>query len=276
MTSGRKGTPSQQEPLFIGGRYNKYSRTVSQTPWFIDGNKKVADSVEDFIKDGIKLFIPHSKSKFSASGREDVDVRMLGNGRPFVLEINDFEGKKDEVTAELLSKCQSMVNELSKGRVTVRDLQLVNRTQVNLFQKEDDLEKQKEYSALCCIDKPLSLEDMNRINKSFVTMKIQQKTPIRVLHRRPLATRERSIYSLEVLPHEPKDETSEVLPQLFHKFTLRVTTESGAYIKELVHGDIGRTRPSLADLIGGDRKTDIISLDVEQVIVDWPPKTAND
>lgn len=28
-----------------------------------------------------------AESKFSSSGREDVDVRMLGPGRPFVLEV---------------------------------------------------------------------------------------------------------------------------------------------------------------------------------------------
>lgn len=29
-----------------------------------------------------------TQAKFSSSGREDVDVRMLGNGRPFVLMIS--------------------------------------------------------------------------------------------------------------------------------------------------------------------------------------------
>ena len=28
-----------------------------------------------------------TSSKFSASGREDMDVRMLGNGRPFVVQL---------------------------------------------------------------------------------------------------------------------------------------------------------------------------------------------
>lgn len=48
--------------IFIAGRYNKYSRTISQTPWFIDGNQKVADSVEGFISEALKLLLGH-KSK---------------------------------------------------------------------------------------------------------------------------------------------------------------------------------------------------------------------
>lgn len=31
------------------GRYNKYSRTLSQTPWIIDGVRKADASVEEYI-----------------------------------------------------------------------------------------------------------------------------------------------------------------------------------------------------------------------------------
>ena len=44
--------------LFLAGRYNKYSRNISQTPWLIDGKKKVTNSVEDFIKEPILQAIP--------------------------------------------------------------------------------------------------------------------------------------------------------------------------------------------------------------------------
>ena len=44
-------------------------------------------SVEECIGE-ILLPYFHGKSyKFHTAGREDVDVRMLGNGRPFVLEV---------------------------------------------------------------------------------------------------------------------------------------------------------------------------------------------
>ena len=63
---------------------------------------------------------------------------------------------------------------------------------------------------------------------------------------------------------------------------------SGTYVKELVHGDFDRTRPSLSTILDCD--TDILALDVEeaslcaackimfilkyflsQVFLDWPP-----
>jgi tRNA pseudouridine synthase 10 len=44
---------------------------------------------------------------------------------------------------------------------------------------------------------------------------------------------------------------------------LRVTAEAGSYIKELVHGDQGRTKPSLADLLGV--ACEVLELDVVDV-----------
>ena len=38
---------------------------------------------------------------------------------------------------------------------------------------------------------------------------------------------------------------------------------SGTYVKELVHGDFDRTRPSLSTILECD--TDILALDVEEV-----------
>lgn len=43
-------------------------------------------------------------------------------------------------------------------------------------------------------------------------------------------------------------------------------------MKELVHGDLGRTHPSLSSLLGCP--VDLIALDVTAVEQDWPPKIA--
>jgi len=52
-------------------------------------------------------------------------------------------------------------------------------------------------------------------------------------------------------------------------FRLDVLTSAGTYVKELVHGDFDRTRPSLSTMLECD--TDILALDVEEVFLDWPP-----
>lgn len=48
-----------------------------------------------------------------------------------------------------------------------------------------------------------------------------------------------------------------------HYFTLHVLASAGTYIKEFVHGDLGRTVPSIGSLL--DSEADILQLDVTQV-----------
>ena len=69
------------------GNYIKNARGVSQTPWKINDELLHATSVETEI---LKYIEPHFRpksTKFHSGGREDVDVRMLGQGRPFVMEL---------------------------------------------------------------------------------------------------------------------------------------------------------------------------------------------
>jgi tRNA pseudouridine synthase 10 len=71
---------------------------------------------------------------------------------------------------------------------------------------------------------------------------VRQQTPVRVLHRRGNAVRERGVLALRVALRE-RGEKQSVLQ-------VEMETEAGMYIKEWVHGDLGRTSPSLAALLG--------------------------
>ena len=55
-----------------------------------------------------------------------------------------------------------------------------------------------------------------------------------------------------------------------HRFKLYLCSQAGTYIKEFVHSDFGRTKPSLGEVLSG-RKVDILSLDVTDVQLEWPP-----
>ncbi len=66
--------------------------------------------------------------------------------------------------------------------------------------------------------------------------------------RRTVMTRHRSITAL-----------SATVIDSYH-FRLRLTTQAGAYVKEFVHGDFGRTKPNLTIIL--DRFVDILELDV--------------
>lgn len=59
----------------------------------VNGKKLTEGSLQEQIEDKIyPLFYPNKakeeiESRFHAGGREDIDVRMLQGGRPFVLEF---------------------------------------------------------------------------------------------------------------------------------------------------------------------------------------------
>lgn len=239
------------DAVFVAGRYNKYSRTLSQTPWILDGGRKSQSSVEEEICGPLKKKFLFTEQRFSSSGREDVDVRMLGKGRPFVVEMGDPH--RVRLTPEDLAEIQQEINK--SADVKVRDLQIVEKNDINKL-KEGEIEKTKTYSALCWSKEPLSQEQLQKLQE-VKDLVIYQKTPIRVLHRRPLATRERVVYSM----------SAEKVDDLH--FTLNLLTQAGTYIKEFVHGDFGRTTPNLGTLTGVE--CDILELDVQSVELDWPP-----
>ncbi|KAK6182774.1 hypothetical protein SNE40_010384 [Patella caerulea] len=243
------------DAIFIAGRYLKFSRTLSQTPWIIDGVRKTKSSVEEEICSAMSIF-KATDFKFSSSGREDVDVRMLGNGRPFIVEILDAH--RCHAVNEI-SAVQELINETSDV-VKVRDLQLITREDIHNL-KEGELEKSKCYMALCWSSSTLTPENIQLINQ-LKTIEIQQKTPLRVLHRRSQAVRSRMIYDISI------KETKE------NYFKLYISTQAGTYIKEFVHGDFGRTVPNLSSLLNVD--CDILTLDVQGVELKWPPQLDND
>ena len=75
------------ENLNFKGKYLKFSRELGQSPWFVDGERLCESSVEEEIKNGIIQIVDCDGAVLHAGGREDRDVRMLGNGRPFIIEI---------------------------------------------------------------------------------------------------------------------------------------------------------------------------------------------
>ncbi|XP_052639972.1 tRNA pseudouridine synthase Pus10 isoform X3 [Harpia harpyja] len=242
--------------VFVAGRYNKYSRNLPQTPWIIDGERKLESSVEELISEHLMAEFKADSFNFSSSGREDVDVRTLGNGRPFAIEL--VNPRRIHFTAEEMKGLQQTINN-SSDKIQVRDLQLVTREAIGRM-KEGEEEKTKTYSALIWTDKAIQKEDIAFLD-DIKELKLDQKTPLRVLHRRPLAVRCRIIHTMK----------SEYIDE--HHFRLHMKTQAGTYIKEFVHGDFGRTKPNIGSLL--NRTADILELDVESVDVDWPPTLDN-
>ncbi|PIA19659.1 hypothetical protein COEREDRAFT_90360 [Coemansia reversa NRRL 1564] len=240
--------------LFVGGRYLKLKRNISQTPFVIEGRRITEDSVAEIIGEPIKLITGCDSYNLVGSGREDSDVRMLGNGRPFYIECINPRIKKHSV--EKIQQIQKTLLE-ENSSVQVYNLQIIQSKDTSII-KEGEEQKTKHYCALVWFSQLLTeekLTELNNIGKQ--EMIIDQKTPIRVLHRRAPLTRPKKILSLEIKHIEG------------HFYRVRIESGAGTYIKEFVHGDLGRTIPSLASMTG--TTADILELDVENVSLDFPP-----
>lgn len=118
--------------------------------------------------------------KFSASGREDVDVRTLGRGRPFAIELTDPH--RTIFTQDQITQLQNVINN-STDAIQIRDLQAVTKEQLSVL-KQGEEEKTKIYRALCVTldGSTPTEEDLAKIN-DITELVLMQKTPLRVLHR---------------------------------------------------------------------------------------------
>ncbi|CAL7940903.1 unnamed protein product [Xylocopa violacea] len=253
--------------IFIGGRYNKLSRELSQTPWFINGEKKMQTSVQDILCNPIAQVVKAQCIKFLSSGREDVDVRNIYSGRPFAVEL--INPKVTKITNELLSALVDEINQSSKQVQITSNLKVLSRLDLKRLKEGENI-KTKFYRALClCRNTSKTMVPLEQLNH-LKRIKIIQKTPVRVLHRRPLSPRERLIYEMRarwVQPQELQelDITNQTATMFF---VLDIKTQAGTYVKEFVHGDFGRTVPNLCDIL--NTEVDIVALDVTGINLTWP------
>ena len=179
---------------------------------------------------------------------------MLGNGRPFLLEIQN--PKRPYVTNEQLAEIEKEVNN-STSLIHIRDLQNVPKEECNNL-KEGEEKKKKTYRCVVSLAEHLDDKKIEKLNElKSKEFQIKQETPIRVLHRRTLATRPRMIHKFDY----------QIINSQF--LIVDLETQAGTYIKEFIHGDFGRTNPNLGSILGCE--TDILQLDVLSIVFDWPP-----
>lgn len=79
---------------------------MSQTKWMIDGERKLGVSLEEIMGDVLKKELSATGYVFTSSGREDIDVKCLGKGRPFILEF--IQPKRTEFTKPELKHYQKV------------------------------------------------------------------------------------------------------------------------------------------------------------------------
>lgn len=350
--------------VYVYGRYRKLERGIPQTRWPCRACKgrgcescnqtglQYEKSVQDLVGNPMLEIFQGTEHAFHGMGREDIDVRCLGRGRPFVLEIK--EPKKRSFNAEKLIE---IINEAAIGSVEVSAIRPSTRSEVVRIKdtpaeksytirftiepmneaeyavltapvdmtKEDVQDRSKKRrrqrrgdknadrtkplettievpaaspseSELKAMKKPelVALAEANGLKKTgkkdelierilaslppapetfdlpddetilkivetLNGLKLAQRTPARVAHRRSDLIRKRTVFEA----HSPFIEVNENGEREI-EFTLRC--ESGTYVKETIHGDNGRTQPSVSALIKA--KCNVLWLDVGDIHAD--------
>ena len=304
-----------RRPIYLYGYYTKSRRDVSQTPFIVLSSSETKNgednidnnstndqksntktlgvtSVEEQICGPIRSLlgvstennlpkgtVQYGMCKFHASGREDMDVRMLlrpsTRGRPFCVQLID--SLKPITSKDQLQQLVDTINHTrgvdsvesnpysstlwygknSMGVGISANFFLAPSKSFSNLQKDTET-KVKHYGCYCWSERELP-HDEDDLTSTFFTnltfpLTIRQRTPLRVLHRRANVIRERQI--LEV--RASRIDT--------HHFRLELSTQAGTYVKEFVHGDLRRTTPSIASIIGC--KANLLELDCEGIDID--------
>jgi tRNA U54 and U55 pseudouridine synthase Pus10 len=301
-----------RKPIYLQGFYTKHRRDVSQSPFVVMRENNNTDeeetqdpstkknktaevlgttSVEEQIcnpivqqlgvssQNNISGNVIYGMCKFHASGREDMDVRMLLRpntiGRPFCVQMIDAarplesQQQLDDLVATINHTQDSFISVTTKdvhngstqwhGKnpmgvgIAPNKFHIAPASAYSSLQADTET-KVKHYGCHCWSER--ALPDGNDItSKLFPNLQlplvIQQKTPLRVVHRRANLLRERQI--LQLVAKRVDD----------HHFRLELSTQAGTYVKEFVHGDLLRTQPSIASLIGC--KANLLLLDCEGI-----------
>ena len=333
---------------YFYGRYRKLERGIPQTKWPCKSCKgrgcekcdftgmQYTSSVQGLIGDPLLEKFGSEEHSFHGMGREDIDVRCLGRGRPFVIEFKDPTFRNIDCT-----EMMEIINTNAEGRLEVSSMRPSNRSEVvrvkdtpaeksytirykiepmtqdeldeltkilevpkdnrhrnsrrkKYYSKKNYREEKEpeevDYSGLkkaelvaICEEKGLAKSGTKDVlieriqnakeetlplpDKDFVLEimeKLQgctlaQRTPERVAHRRADKIRKRKVI-------ETRDPSIEIVDDnlMIGEFSLRC--ESGTYVKETVHGDGGRTQPSIASLIKA--KCTVEWLDVADIHAD--------
>lgn len=241
-------------PIFIEGRYNKLVRGIPQTKWpcrechgkgceYCNYTGKLyPESVEEILSDIVLKYSKGRSCKFHGAGREDIDVLMLGDGRPFVLEV--IEPKIRNLD---LKDIEKEANVYANGKTKYNNLKFCKRNRKAEI-KVSSPDTYKVYEALVKSKDDIKKEDLDILKTLNL---IKQQTPLRVKRRRADMIREKRVIDLE----------TEFIDS--NTFKMKIKTEGGLYIKELISSDEGRSNPSVTNLLNTEcicEKLDVLEV----------------
>ncbi|MBN2127698.1 MAG: hypothetical protein JW703_04925, partial [Candidatus Diapherotrites archaeon] len=232
----------QIKPVYIYGKYSKFSRELPQTIHYCfkckgKGCKKCSNtgkqsdnSIQEIMEKKLLNEFNSKESKFHGAGREDKNVRMLGK-REFVFEL--INPKKRFLD---LNQLEKKINSNNSGLIEVQLINYVDKVMVAEVKSGKD---SKKYSALIEFTEELAESAIKQLN-SFLKKEIlvKQQTPNRSMESRADLMREKKVELIEFKKISEKE------------IQLELICESGTYVKEFISGDEQRTNPSIASITG--------------------------
>jgi len=243
-------------PIFVYGKYNKYSRELAQTYHFCykcrgkgcdfcnRTGKLSESSVEEILIPYFITWFGGKDAKFHGAGREDKDVRMLGTGRPFVMQVVDPQKRK--IKKEELKKLETKINSKEKN-IKIKLIRLITKKEMGEI---TSAEHNKLYSAIVSCDSELTQKELENIKGEY---NVDQRTPNRVSKRRVDLVRKKYAKIKKVNLKINKKE-----------FRIWIESDAGLYIKEFISGDEGRSNPSISGLL--KKKCTCKVLDVLRIV----------
>lgn len=251
-------------PLIVYGRYRKHSRDLAQTPYHCPicrgrgcGNcgktgRMIAGSLSEILLPVLVEAAGAEEGIFKGCGREDGDVRMLGTGRPFVAELRRPRRRTLDWAA--------LAARAAAASAGAAEFPVLYPVAIGDGETVPAAHGPKRYLARVDVEGGATAADAERIASGLRGAVLAQRTPDRVSKRRADMVRERQVL----------DAAARLLPD--GALELEVRTEAGAYIKEMISGDGGRTVPSCTSLLG--RPCACAALDVLDVELTDPPRLA--
>ncbi|MBO3769251.1 MAG: tRNA pseudouridine(54/55) synthase Pus10 [Thermoproteota archaeon] len=232
----------QINSIFLKSSYRKLVGGIAQTKWRGMDSNDVTPSIEKMLEEILLPVFKGKKLKFHGAGREDVDVKMLGSGRPFIVEILEPKVRNvnlNDLHLEFNSKFGSMVEVSPFTKASYLDVPRL---------KMEAERKKKTYRVVFETEREISEEELRDLSEKLTGCLIRQRTPLRVLKRRGDRVRKKMVYQA-------------LFKRLGNnRYEAIVTCSGGLYVKELLHGDEGRTVPSVAGLL--DTKVKIVEMEV--------------
>lgn len=226
--------------LILYGYYWKLGRMISQNIWIgKDGRRRYELAIEDVVKH-VGDVINAKNYKLHIGGREDADVRILGSGKPIAIE---FKVSGKEVDIGLIERMLNSYTQWLKFKIEMR----VNRRFIARLKEAVRFSK-KMYRAIIYTSTPIDTNTLFKLETVFKDRVVEQRTPARILGHKKDRVRRRKVYHVKILP---------IAPQVFEAL---IECDGGLYVKELVSGDGGRTRPSFSEILGCE--TRCVMLDV--------------